>query len=460
MSLPEAVGRQSDVLYLPTVGHHVVLGSAGSGKTTMAIHRAAYLGNPTVPGHGQTLLLTFNRALVTYLRHLSPHALPNVTIEHYHLFARGYLAHRGLLGWNQILDDPRALIAKAVEEVRNIAGQNQLFDRPLGFFVDELEWLAGNGLFQLSDYLGADRLGRGSPLQAGQRRLVFEVFEAYRQLRAAGNDRYDWTDLASAVRAELSIDTDPRLYRHIVIDEGQDFSPEMIRSLVLAADPDGSVTLFADYAQQIYGRRMSWRSFGLNVGAVTELAGNYRNTKEIAQLAVAMADLPHFKDSLDLVVPANPTAAGPLPTLVRCANRNAELDFVIAQATSLRVANSVAVLFRDRNDERMFASRVSGAFQLHKKIRVWNPAATLFHGTYHSAKGMEFDYVILPFCGSDRLPDPNAVLSLGEEEALSRESRLLYVGVTRARAGLIITYSGTLTPLLPRASGLYVERSA
>ena len=83
MSLPQPVGRQTDVLYLAPKGHNVVLGTAGSGKTTMAIHRAVHLADPAVPGSGRTLLLTFNRALVTYLRHLSPARMANLTIEHY-----------------------------------------------------------------------------------------------------------------------------------------------------------------------------------------------------------------------------------------------------------------------------------------------------------------------------------------------------------------------------------------
>jgi hypothetical protein len=48
------------------------------------------------------------------------------------------------------------------------------------------------------------------------------------------------------------------------------------------------------------------------------------------------------------------------------------------------------------------------------------------------------------------------VTAFGYDEAASRESRLLYVGVTRARGELTITHSGDLTPLLPPpGSGLY-----
>ncbi|MGD0985600.1 MAG: 3'-5' exonuclease [Acidimicrobiales bacterium] len=460
MTLPAPVGRQVDVLYLSPQGHNVVLGTAGSGKTTMAIHRAVHLGDPAVPGSGRTLLLTFNKALVAYLRHLSPSVMPNVTIEHYHQFARGYLAHRGLIGWNQILNDRAPLLTEAIDQVRRGAGENPVLDRPVTFFADEVQWMAGNGLFQLADYLDAERLGRAVPLQPSQRRLVFLVAETYWTLRAAAHRRYDWDDLAAAVHAELQADTDARRYRHIVIDEGQDFSPEMIRSLVLAADSDGSVTFFGDFAQQIYGQRMSWKSFGLKVRDVFEFKENYRNTLEIARLALAMSEMPHFRDSPDLVEPNNPTAAGPKPALVSCANQQTEIKLVLGQVAKLRLTNTVAVLFRDRADERLISRHLTGATRLHRDIGTWDATPGVFYGTYHAAKGIEFDYVLMPFCSEDRLPDPAVIDAFGLDEALARESRLVYVGVTRARVGLIITHSGPQTSLLPTRAGLYDKSAA
>ena len=68
MALPTPKGKQADVLGLRPTGHVVVLGTAGSGKTTLAILRAAFLADPSTDHFGPTLLVTFNRTLVTYLR--------------------------------------------------------------------------------------------------------------------------------------------------------------------------------------------------------------------------------------------------------------------------------------------------------------------------------------------------------------------------------------------------------
>ena len=120
MPLPEPKGRQREVLYLPPTGHTVVLGTAGSGKTTLAIHRAAWLSAGTTDGAGRTLLVTFNKALVTYLRHLRDSRVNNVQVETYHSFARGYLNSRGLMRYNAIIDEESrtALIASAVNTLR------------------------------------------------------------------------------------------------------------------------------------------------------------------------------------------------------------------------------------------------------------------------------------------------------------------------------------------------------
>jgi superfamily I DNA/RNA helicase len=93
---------------------------------------------------------------------------------------------------------------------------------------------------------------------------------------------------------------------------------------------------------------------------------------------------------------------------------------------------------------------------LHDNMTRWEIDTGVYAGTYHSAKGLEFDVVFLPFCGADRCPDPDTVAAFGEEEAAGRESRLLYVGVTRAKSEVVVTYTAELTPLLPAAdSGLY-----
>ena len=90
----------------------------------------------------------------------------------------------------------------------------------------------------------------------------------------------------------------------------------------------------------------------------------------------------------------------------------------------------------------------------------WPVGPGLFYGTYHAAKGLEFDTVFLPLLCSGNWPLADDIQSFGSEEATERNSRLLYVGLTRARSTLVLTFSGELTPLLPRVRSLYQYSNA
>ena len=117
-----------------------MLGTAGSGKTTLAIYRAAYLANLGTQGGGGTLLVTFNNALVTFLRFLSDPStasLASVPVETYHKFALGYLKSRGIRGWFICgRDRRRQLISQAISDVSAARRQATLFSRPVDFFSD------------------------------------------------------------------------------------------------------------------------------------------------------------------------------------------------------------------------------------------------------------------------------------------------------------------------------------
>ena len=119
---------------------------------------------------------------------------------------------------------------------------------------------------------------------------------------------------------------------------------------------------------------------------------------------------------------------------------------------------SVAILLRSREDESLIDTYLpDGTIRLHRDMTTWQAGPGIRYGTYHAAKGLEFDMVIMPFCNSERLPDPNDVAVLGEEDATIRDGRLLYVGVTRAKTRLIMTYSGQVTHLLPSKRSLYAK---
>lgn len=462
MNLPTPVGRQYDVVYLSEDEHHVVLGTAGTGKTTMAIHRAVHLGDHALGHNGRVLLVTYNNALITYLRHLAPPGVDAVNIETYFKFARGYISARNQMPHRNGIA-AGALLSSLVNQARvNVETRLGPFPRNTDWLLDEIAWISAMGLADENDYQAARRFGRQTPLRVGApRSTVWAIREEYLRLReTTSSARYDWNDLATAVRAELAQDTNPRRYRHAVIDEGQDLSPEQIRSLVDAIETGGSVTFFGDYHQAIYGQGMSWRAAGLQLGSrpVVTFVDNYRNSAAIARLAIALSKTPAMASGdRDLVEPTAPIAAGPPPTLVRARDRAHEIQVVTAQAAAFMRDRSVAILARTLGLAQEAAGSLPfRALNPHDES-AWSRRPGLWAGTYHSAKGLEFDAVLMPFLDDTVMPWRDTVAAYDPAEAYAREARLLYVAITRARSDLIMTCSGALTPLLPTEPGLWLE---
>ena len=437
----------------------MVLGTAGSGKTTLAILRTLYLADPSTDHCGRTLLVTFSRCLVAYMRHLAGAIQHSVVVENYHRFARGYLSSRGKLPANSICNPQERLsfIRASLREAQADGLRSPILSRPAEFFDEEFQWIQGHGITNAPDYVAAERIGRtAARVTRAERPVLFDLYTRYVHQRQRGGKSYDWTDLASAAINELQVDDGERRYRHVVIDEGQDFSPEMLRSLAAAIPQVGSLTFFGDIAQQIYGHRMSWRGAGLAAPRIWQFKENHRNTKQISQLALALAAMPGFPDDPDLVEPAAPVADGPLPALARLSGESEEKKLVVARAVDLARTGSVAILFRTREQERVVARHFPiRATRLHRDLNQWPSGPGLFYGTYHAAKGLEFDTVFLPFLSDQRWPHRPDVQHLGDQEAEARDSRLLYVGITRARSTLVLTYSGRITPLLPNDGELY-----
>jgi superfamily I DNA/RNA helicase len=459
-SLPKPVKKQREVLYMPVTGHSAVLGTAGSGKTTLALYRAAFLSDPEMPHSGKTLLLTFNRALVTYLKFLKPPEILGVQIENYHTFARGYLSARGKMCRNCICsdsDERQGYIAQALFNIEAKNKGSRFFKRPLQFFMDEVQWILRQGITTKEDYIKVERVGRiGTNLARSLRPIMFEILEEYLRIRNERGKRYDWDDIALHVRQEFEQDTGDRLYRHIIIDEGQDFSPEMIRSLATAIPENGSLTFFGDVAQQIFGQRMSWREAGLDIPQVWMFKENYRNTKQISQLGLAISQMPFFEGIADIVEPTSPRADGPLPTLAKCKDESQQIDIALSVARNAATTQSVAILTKNRAQERFFSPQLGNeATRLHRELRVWRDGPGISYGTYHSAKGLEFDMVILPFLDADNIPDQEYKESHGDEDAMTHHGRLLYVAITRAKTNLILLFNGESTPLLPANEFLY-----
>lgn len=455
MVMPSPIGLQKEVVALPDQGHFIVLGTAGSGKTTMAIYRARFLAHLHT---GRVLFVTFNKTLVTYLKTIGQNYLNNVDVVNYHTFARGYLNSKEKMGNNVIVPTAKYhrnckenLVMLAIDLVKEEEQWAVQYEKKLEFYLEEINVIQKLGISLIEQYIDKPTTKN---LDEGEKVFIFTVFKKYMEIRRERGYLYDFEDIASSVLSELLVDQNTRRYKHVIIDEGQDLSPIMIQSLINAVPEDGSVSYFGDVAQQIYGSDFSWRDAGFRNERFWRFEQNYRNTIEIAELALKIAESPYYTGIPDMVTPKFPKANGPRPVLVRCEGNNSELEFIVNNVAQYSNNESVGILVRTREQVNavidvllQYGIRCT---ELKRDMNRWITEPTIYVGTIHSAKGLEFDVVCLAFAEDNNYPNEQKInLTESYELACIEDIKLLYVGVTRAKRGVFITYNNNVTELLP-----------
>lgn len=465
MEISKLKGEQTKVLYLAPNKHNVVLGVAGSGKTLIAILRAKYLANLAKEKNERVLLTTYNTTLDRYFYLLEDEIPENLDICVYHKYARGYLKTVGKMNNNCILDNKKYLVEQALNKIKSKYHELKIstLERPPEIFAEEITWIEKMGIENLLQYIDAERIGRGKTrIKREDRKYFFEVYEKYLELREENGFLYDWDDIARTVRDELINDKNPRYYKHIIIDEGQDFSPIMIQSLVNSIPEDGSLTFFGDVAQQIYGNRYSWRDAGIKIGSsgIYKFQQNYRNSKEIWNFANDITKMSYWKKDEDILEPMEVKAEGPRPVLVRFPNFDGELDYISFYLEMKETTDEVAILVR--NNEKVYrvleilTQKGIKCQKIDKSMQKNTKSDIISVGTYHSSKGLEYDTVILPFLNKDELPPKDTIEIHEEDYMMPNELKLLYVAVTRAKRGLFMSYSEEeLTKIFPIDSENY-----
>lgn len=464
--LPAPKARQREVLYLPDTGFSVITGSAGAGKTLMALYRACYLANRHLPNSGTCLFLTYNRALAKDIqRKLKAMNISNVKTMTYHSFLTQFFGalksietNSARASLNICKGQREALIANVVEEIRQKNPSSPLLKRPDEFFVDEINWILSMGITTLDEYKDTQRIGRGSSrLKSDQRPLMFEIHEHYLQ------SLYEQYDLDYAVMPLMfaqssSCSESLSEYRHIIIDEGQDFPLVLIRAFAEHIAEDCSLTFFLDNTQQVYGPRISWTSAGFTNCKLWQLHNNYRNTIEIYNLSQAISALiQKYGDNTDVSMVAPSNVHGDLPKIVEVQD-NYEREELIRELADIDLDHDTCAILVSYNWQfEKIQSYIPGVVDLKEHLENGNYISPgIYVCNIKSAKGLEFDTVILPYLDAQCFISPDEVEDDEfKKNKLIKQLKTLYVAVTRARSQLLMIYSDELTELMPSDSDLY-----
>jgi hypothetical protein len=426
-----------------------VSGSAGTGKTIVALHRAVHLAR-SAPG-STVLLTTFSKALANALRArldiltaFEPDVGKRIVVQSLSGFA--YDLYTRLFGQPNIAPASvvRTLLTKA-------AAASGLSHSPV-FLINEWTDVADAWQIRtLEDYLAVPRLGRKTRLGAKQREALWFVI-AECQSGLAERGMTTWASVFRRLTDQYSGGAE-RPADYAVIDEAQDLGPFEARFLAALSGsrPDG-LFFAGDLGQRIFQQPFSWKSAGLDVrGRSYTLRLNYRTSQQIRTAADRL--LPASVSDVDgLAEDRKGTVSvfeGPEPVVTTFADEAEEAGAVGEWIRGLidggYQPQEIAVIVRSEAQLRRAraVAKAVGVATTELSDKVGNQADQLAIGIMHFAKGLEFRAVAVMALDDEVLPLQERIETVSDEadleEVYSTERHLLYVAATRARERLMLS---------------------
>ena len=427
-----------------------ISGSAGTGKTIVALHRAVHLAR--VHDQARVLLTTFSKPLANALRvklaslvASEPEIAARITVKA--ITAVGYDLYAERFGQPQIAPPAliKTLITKAAAEV-----EGHKFSSHFLFG----EWTEVADAWQLKTweaYRDVSRLGRKTRIGGKQREILWTIFEHVRA-GLAERKAVTWADVFGQLVDQLATDKQ-RPYDHAVVDECQDLGVAEARFLAVLASgqPDG-LFFTGDLGQRIFQQPFSWKALGLDVrGRSFTLRINYRTSHQIRLHADRL--LPSTVSDVDGNAEGRRGTVsmfdGPSPLVTVCKDADKEAEAVGTWITQ-RLGegyqpHEIGIFVRsDAELKRARAAlKIAGArsIELSDKVEVEDGSVAI--STMHFAKGLEFRSVVVMACDDEVIPLQERIESVADdadlEEVYNTERHLLYVACTRARDHLLIT---------------------
>ncbi len=432
-------------------GPALVRGPAGTGKSVVMLHRAAYL---TETRRADRVLVTsYLRTLPVQQRavyeRISPHTVDQVDFLGVHEVAERLLTEAGNHPYRHQGRIDAAFNA-AWEQVGHRSG---LAERESKWYwrqeIDSV--IKGRGLAHVTDYEALTRVGRTVRLGHRQRHAVWRLYEAYtHELGRRGT--YDHNDLLTAAVDLLQRNPPPPAWDAVLVDEVQDLPLVAMRlCALLAGDRPNALFLVGDGQQAIYPGGFTLAEAGISVaGRSVDLRVNYRNTRPSWNSATALVedhDFPNLEPELecghrdvDIVRDGPPPQTQAAPDRRRLA-----LQLTLALRRDARDGvrwGEMAVLTPTHRDAQYLRDQLRHRDIPLRDLHTWDgqPDDAVKLGTVHRAKGLDFAAVYLPQLRSPATPA--AVEAGGGERQLLR-LRQEFVARTRARDRLWI---GTVRP--------------
>jgi len=436
-----------------------VSGSAGTGKTIVALHRAVYLARRSQDS--RVLLATFSETLANALHD----RLRRLLVGEPRLAERlevGALINVGRRLYTQQFGEPsllsRELLTGMMAEAASAAGGTKFSE---AFLISE--WWEVVDAWQIKTweaYRDFRRLGRKTRLSEKVRQSLWAIFEQVNAKVAASNHisvAALFTRLACFYR-----DGGRSPFDHIVIDESQDVTAAQLGFLAAlgAARPE-SLFFAGDLGQRIFQTPFSWKSVGVDIrGRSRTLTVNYRTSHQIRQhadllLGPAVSDVDGETEVRKGTISVFDGPAPEIRTWPSIAAESAGVAAWIKQQIADGLApHEIGVIVRSEAEVPRARSAVEGAAQAFTVLddQMSLVSSKVCICTMHLAKGLEFRAVAVMACDDQIIPSQSRIEAITDEadleEVYATERHLLYVAVTRARDRLLVSSAGHASEFL------------
>lgn len=450
---------QEDLVARNFNGPARVSGSAGTGKTIVALHRAVHLARVNPAKH--VLITTFSKPLANSLKRRLDTLTSNEPLLAHRIIAKpissvGYDLYTEFFGQPQIAPNAtvRALLAEAAKKTEGAKFS-------AAFLVSE--WLEVVDAWQIGSweaYLDVPRLGRKSRIGGKQREVLWTIFASVRE-GLTNRGMVTWSDVFGRVTDHM-ITYGKRPFDFAVVDEAQDLGVAEARFLsTLGASNSNGLFFAGDLGQRIFQQPYSWKSLGLDVrGRSSTLRINYRTSHQIRQQADRL--LPGLVVDVDGISESRKgtvsTFDGAQPFIRVAASEDDEINEVGSWIKE-RLADGVRpaeVGIFVRSDAEMRRARSAAKKSGHDFVELGDKVETregaISIGTMHLAKGLEFRSVIVMACDDEVIPLQLRIETVVDEtdlkEVYDTERHLLYVACTRARDHLMVSGVGPASEFL------------
>ena len=427
-----------------------VSGSAGTGKTVVALHRAAHLAR--AHPDARVLLTTFSDTLANALRvklgrltagesdlaeRIAINTIDRVATELYEqVFGPPMMA-------------PRETIRQYILEASESGPSHRFTDRFL-----EAEWHDVVDAWQLDTweaYRDVARLGRKTRLGENQRAILWSIYERVRS-RLTSEGLMTQPEVFSRVAEQASTNHDAP-FDFIIVDESQDISVPQLRFLAALRGGAPNGLFFAgDLGQRIFQTPFSWRSLGVDVrGRSSTLRINYRTSHQIRRQADRLLppELSDVDGNTEVRQGTVSAFNGAEPTIRVFDSAEDEIEGVSGWLSEMRsngvIAEEIGIFVRtaDQLDRASAAVRAADlrSARIGQSMEIAEGHVGI--GIMHAAKGLEFRAVAVIACDDDIIPLESRLAEIADEADLedvyNTERHLLYVACTRARDHLLVT---------------------